>query len=318
MSEKVTRAVGKAKLSAKKHSPEILLAAGLITGAATIFFACKGTLKAKKIIDDHKEAMDNIHEAIEVADPGEYTEQDAKKDTVTVYAKTAGAFLKEYWPAIACGAISVTCILTSHGIMKKRNIALATSLLGVRTAFDEYRHRVANELGDKMDEHFLYATETKEIEHEVTDEKGKTKTVKEKVEVSTKPTVYSRFFDECNPNWTRDGGANYLFTRSQMLYLQHKLRADGYLFLNDVYKVLDMPITVAGQSAGWIYDYDNPDTTMIYFKGFGGVNALEERLSDEVRAFRNGYERSVLIDFGNIRDDILTDLPRVDSQVEQI
>ena len=102
-----------------------------------------------------------------------------------------------------------------------------------------------------------------------------------------------------------------------MLYLQQKLIANGYLFLNDVYKELGLPISIAGQSAGWLYDYDNKDKTIIYFDGFD-INGNEFNLSEYVRAFKNGYERNCLLNFMNIRDDILTDLPRIDSTVAAV
>ena len=50
MSNKLTRTIGKVKLATIKHSPEILLVAGIASGVATIVFACKGTLKAGDVI----------------------------------------------------------------------------------------------------------------------------------------------------------------------------------------------------------------------------------------------------------------------------
>lgn len=311
----LTRAAGKTKLTLTKYSPEILLAAGIISGAAALVTAIKSTLKAEEVLDEHEKKMDEICGALFLAgqeneDPIDYTEEDAKKDKVKAYMQTGWEFAKLYAPTIALAGVSLTCILTSHGIMRKRNVALAATLATVRTAFDEYRGRVVRDLGKDMDEHFLYET----VEKEAIVQDGK-KTKKEKYQVPTVSNAYSRFFDESNPNWEKDGSANYFFVRSQMLYLQNKLISKGYLFLNDVYKTLDIPITVAGQSAGWIYDYNNKENTMIRFAGFGED---EVNNSGAVRALMNGYERNVLLNFENIRDDILTDLPRIDSSIDVI
>lgn len=313
---KITLAAGKASLGLKKRSPEILLASGIIFSGAAIFMSVKSTLKAGEVIDKHKEKMDQIHEALELK-TDDYTLEDSKKDTVKAYVQTGWEFAKLYAPTIIFSALSLTLILSSHGIIKKRNAALAASLASVRTAFDEYRGRVVRDLGKEMDNHFLYDTVEKVAEVETVDENGKKKKIKEKYQVPTKSSVYSRFFDETNPNWEKDGSANYLFVRSQMIYLQKKLQANGYLFLNDVYKQLDLPITIAGQSAGWIYDFDNKDNSLIYFEGFD-IDGDETNLSGAVRALKNGYEWSVLLDFKNIKDNILEDVKRVDSSIDEI
>ena len=77
------------------------------------------------------------------------------------------------------------------------------------------------------------------------------------------------------------------------------LKAKGYLFLNDVYDMLGIPRTKAGQIVGWIYDEKNPIGDN--FVDFGIYDGNKET----VRNFVNGYERTILLDFnvdGNILD----------------
>lgn len=316
---KITRTIGQAKLTCIKHSPEILLAAGIISGGVALVCAVRETLKAEEVLDRHAQKMDEIRGALDLVEtseePIDYTEEDAKKDKVKTYIQTGWAFAKLYAPTVIFAGLSLTCILTSHGIMRKRNLALAASLATVRKAYDDYRGRVVRDLGSEMDNHFLYDDVEKVIDKEVTDEKGKTKTVKEKYKTPTATNAYSRFFDESNPNWDKDGASNYRFVRAQMIYLQGKLKSNKYLFLNDVYKTLGLPITVAGQSAGWIYDFDDAANTLIGFEGFG-VNEVDN--SPTIRAFMNGYERNCLLNFTNIRDNILTDIRRIDSSIDAI
>lgn len=312
-----TRFVGKTKLFTIKNAPELLLAGGFITGAAALYFVAKNTISAKEVIERHKSDIAEIHEAIEVADEGEFPPEAVRVNIARTYGKTAWELFKVYAPTIIFVTLSVSCFLASHGLLKRRNVILATTLAGVRGAFEEYRGRVRNDLGDEMEEHFMYGTEVRTIEHEEVTDEGKTKKVKEKVNIATNASLYSRFFDEANDDYTKEPGANYIHVRNVMFDMQRRLVRDGHLFLNDVYKALRLPITVAGQSAGWVYDYDNRDKTLIFFKGFD-INGNEENLSDSVRAFKNGYERNCLIDFANIRDDILTDLPRHDSKVAPV
>ena len=49
---------------------------------------------------------------------------------------------------------------------------------------------------------------------------------------------YAKFFDEYNPNWEKDSEYNLMFLRAQQNYANDLLVKRGYLFLNDVYKML--------------------------------------------------------------------------------
>lgn len=307
--------VGTTKLWGIKNAPEILLVGAIGAGAAGLYFACKGTVDAKDVIARHKERIAEIHEAEEIADPGEFTERDVKVNMVRAYGQTAWELFKVYAPAIIFEVLSLVLVLKSHGILRQRNLVLATTLAAVRASFDEYRGRVVKEMGTEADEHFLYDTVEQEREVKVVDEKtGKEKTKKEKVKMPTKPSVYSRFYDESCDDWVKNGSANYNFVRAKMITLQDKLVSQGYLFLNDVYKALGMKITIAGQSAGWIFDHSDAANTLLGFKGFDSFGD-GTHLSENVREFMNGEERNCLIDFVNLKDDILTDLPRVNGDV---
>lgn len=119
-------------------------------------------------------------------------------------------------------------------------------------------------------------------------------------EQEVRPCVsnYARFFDEMCPAWTNDSEANLTFLRLQEQYATDKLKARGYLFLNDVYNMLGMPRTKAGQVVGWMYDEENPL----------GDNCVDFGIYDEHNSeFVNGYKTNVLLDFnvdGNIIDQI--------------
>lgn len=115
-----------------------------------------------------------------------------------------------------------------------------------------------------------------------------------KSEVSV--SQYARFFDENSPNWSKDVEYNLMFLKQQQDYANSRLKAEGFLYLNDVYDMLGIPRTKAGQLVGWIYNTDNP--TGDNYVDFG----LHTDMSSE---FVNGYKKTVLLDFnvdGNIWD----------------
>ena len=295
-----TRAINKVGFQIKKHSPEILVVAGVVGTVTSAVMACKATTKAGDILEEHHEQMESINEVVAM-DRDDYTEEDHKKDTLIVYTQTAVKFVKLYGPSIILGTLSLACIIESHNILRKRNVALAAAYATVDKGFKEYRNRVVERFGKEIDHELKYNIKAKEFETVTVDEKGKEKVEKEIVNVAD-PNLYSdyaRFFDESCAGWSKDAEANFTFLKCQQNYANNKLKAQGYLFLNDVYKMLGIPATKAGQVVGWIYDEKNPIGDN--FVDFGILNVDVER----VRAFVNGYERNILLDFnvdGNILD----------------
>ena len=91
-----TRTFNRAGLKLKKHSPEIMVTAGVIGVVASAVMACKATTKASSIVDEMKEEMDKIHKAADMVDEEIYSEEDLKKDTSIVYIQTGVKFAKLY------------------------------------------------------------------------------------------------------------------------------------------------------------------------------------------------------------------------------
>lgn len=62
----------------------------------------------------------------------------------------------------------------------------------------------------------------------------------------------NRQFDESNPNWRSNRQFNKMFIDAQEQYMNHRLKRDGFVFLNDVYDALGFPRTALGQILGWV------------------------------------------------------------------
>lgn len=305
----LNRSFNRAGLKLKKYSPEILVAAGIVGTVAGAVMACKATTKVSEIVEDTKEQLDTIHKVTEAGEMKTnegvipYTEEDAKKDTTIVYAQTAVKFVKLYGPAVAVGALSIASILAGHNILRKRSIAIAAAYTAVETSFKEYRNRVIERFGAELDRELKYNIKSKEIEETVIDENGKEKTVKKTIEVVdsdqlSKYSPYAKFFDETSLGWERDADYNLMFLRRQQDYANEKLKSRGHLFLNEVYDMLGIARTKAGNVVGWIYDEKNPIGDN--YVDFG----IYDLYDDKKRRFVNGYEKSILLDF-NVDGDIL-------------
>lgn len=293
---KVTRAVGKAGLKLKKHSPELLIAAGVVSGVATVVLACKATLKVNNVVDEAKDNIDKIHEATErgYTDAGEdYTAEDSKKDLAIVYLQTGIKFAKLYGPAIATGVLSVASICKSHNILSNRNAALAAAYTAVDTGFKEYRSRVVDRFGKDLDRELKYNIKAKEVEEVIVKEDGTTETTTKTIDVADPTSIseFARFFDDGCLGWDKDAEYNLATLRTVQSFANDKLKTQSFLFLNEVYEMLGIPKTRAGNEVGWIYDEEHPNGDN--YVDFGIYNTHRP----ENRNFVNGYERTILLDF---------------------
>lgn len=302
MKEKMMRLYNNSKNGIQKHSPEILAGVGVIGTVTSAVMACKATLKLNDILDDCKETRNKIKEV--AGNPkyeNEYTPEDVKKDITINYTQTAVKIAKLYAPAVILGSASLGCLLASNDILRKRNAALSAAYMTVDKSFKEYRGRVAERFGEEVEKEIRYNIKAQEIETVVANEDGSETVVMEEAKVMD-PNLYSdyaKFFDEANPNWQNDPEYNLMFLKSQQQYANDLLKARGRLFLNEVYDMLGIDRTKAGQVVGWTYNPNNP--TGDNFVDFGIYDMSKER----VRAFVNGYETNILLDFnvdGNVWD----------------
>lgn len=299
LGNKLSRSFHKLGFQIKKHSPEILVVAGVTGVVASTVMACKATLKVNEVLDESKQNIDKIHEATEkgVTVAGEeYTADDAKKDLTITYVQTGVQLVKLYAPAVIIGGLALTSIISSHHIMRKRNVALAAAYATVDKSFKDYRGRVIDRFGKDLDMELRHNIKAKEVEEKIVDENGEEKTIKKTVKsMSDEPSEFAVFFDEYCLGWTKSPEANKLFLKMQQAQANERLQRQGYLMLNDVYEMLGIPKTKAGHVVGWIYDPKYGDC----YVDFGIYDINDERK----RAFVNGRERSILLDFnvdGNV------------------
>ena len=291
----VNGVASKTVMKLKKHSPEILVVAGIAGTVVSAVLACKATTKVAEILDETKGTLDTIHEGMETGaiNGQEYTTEDGKKDTVVVYAQTGMKLAKLYVPAIILGTLSITSILASNNILRKRNVALGAAYAAIDKSFKEYRGRVIERFGEQVDTELKYGIKAKKFEEiEVDPETGKEKKVKKTVMVAD-PNLqsdYAVYFDSKSRNYETNPDYNRMFLKAQQAFANDKLQTRGHLFLNEVLDDLDLPRTPAGQIVGWTKD--GPD-------GYVNFRIVEvERETEDGR-----HEPALLLDFnveGNI------------------
>jgi hypothetical protein len=296
-------AIGKAIASplAQKNSPEVLLVAGAVSMVGSTVLACRATLKMDEVLEKAKHDISKAHQAFEVAkdmEDTEYTEQDRQRDIAIIYYRATVSTLRLYAPSILAGAFGLALIATSNRIHVQRAAALSAAYTALDRGFKEYRARVVEKYGEDEDQRLRYGTEKVEI---VNPETGRKKTV-ERVGPNGE-SIYAKFFDEACRPFSKDPELNMFFIQSQQNWANDTLRSRGHVFLNEVYDMLDIPRTKAGQVVGWIWSPNDPTHTGDNFIDFGVFRGDTQ----VVRDFVNGREGAILLDFnvdGPIYDKI--------------
>jgi hypothetical protein len=288
----VTSKVGRQILQAQKHSPKLLFGAGVVGVIGTAVLASKATLGLEEVLADGyaKEKL-----ATELEHP-KYTENDRKRDLATIKVQTGIKVAKLYAPTIVVGVASVAALTGSHVILTRRNAAVMAAYSALDKGFNDYRDRVRDELGDDKDQEFRYGTES--IVETVQGKDGKPETVHHKTVSKDQPSIYAKFFDDGSSSWSPDPEYNRTFLSCQQEWATNKLRAQGHLFLNEVYDMLGIPRSKAGAIVGWVISKEGDN-----FVDFGIFNPDNPR----GRMFVNGDEKSILLDFnvdGVIYDQI--------------
>ena len=250
----IKTAFNKAGFVLQKNSPEILVVTGVVGATVAAIMACRETLKVADVMDSAKKNMDYVHELKDEEAP-EY-----KKELLKTCTTISLDFAKLYGPSVALGAASIGCIFASHGIMTKRNMALASAYTAVDSAFKTYRKNVVDRFGADVDRDMAYGVSHEQITEDEVDENGKKKKVKKNIDIKTGielATPYAVVFDNRSRNYERSEDLRRFFLKQVEGYTNQKLISQGHVFLNEVYDQLDLPRTEAGQIVGWYYDPKN-------------------------------------------------------------
>lgn len=305
MSNSIIRVAGdfilKHTTKLRKHAPEILTGIAAVGTVAGTVMACKATTQLEPIIDDARCQLDDVRYVAEKQKLPENANDeylmsiDTRKDTAKVYITTGIKVAKLYAPSAGVIALSLASMFASTGISRKRNISLAAAYAAISKGFEDYRGRVIERFGQDVDQELKYNIENREVEEKVEDpETGRKKKIRKNVRVinGAKYSDYARIFDEYNPEWKDNAERNLYFLNAQQRYANDRLKARGYLSLNDVYEMLGFEPSDAGVHVGWVYRPEGNDEGDNYID-FGIFDVNKEPVKD----FLDGYEAAIVLDF---------------------
>lgn len=299
---------------AEEHSPEICLGLGIVSMVGATVFACKGTIKAKKVIEDAKNDMEVIEEAekegitydASTNEELSYSHEDAIKDRAIVTTRTAIELVKCYGPAGILTVGGITLLLKGHNILRKRNIALVAAYKSISEAYKNYQERIKAYLGETAAKNLKYGVKEDEVEVD-TGKKNKDGTPKLKKEKKTiyeanpsEFSPYARFFEEGCKGWDPDPSYALTYLIKLQRWMNDRLKLERVVTLNDVYDELGIPRTKEGQVVGW---------SLLNGKGDGYIDfGIYNQAFQPNREFVDGYESSILLDF-NVDGPVWDDYP---------
>lgn len=290
----------KAQLTVRKHSPEILMVAGVIGTVAGAVMACKETLELGDVLDECKQEKNELEEQYAMCE--EYSEDALKKDQVKLTIKHAAKIVKLYAPSVIMEVTSIGVIFASNDIMRKRNASMAAAYATLNSMYKRYRQNVIESYGEEVDKDMRFGVKHEKVT-EIDEDGNKVKIDARIVDLDNTALAisdYSRFFQSgCKGFDASSGRYNLLYLKGIQAMFNNKLIADGYVMLNDVYRELGFDTIPEGWSIGWVYDESNPIGDN--YIDFG----LYEARNKNQRAV-NDWEPVILMDFnvdGNLYED---------------
>jgi Family of unknown function (DUF6353) len=274
----LTQRVGRQILTMQKNSPRVMFVAGIVGVVGSAVLACRATTKLPDVLDEFKKDVDSVTTREDLIPDHHYTRANRNVELIAVYVKGTFKIVRLYAPSLILGGVSIGALTGSHVTLTKRNTSLTAAYSALQMSYEAYRERVREELGEEKE---------RDIHHGLVVEKAKIDGKIQEIRKldPNKFSIYSKVFDEYNPNWQKNPELNRIFIQCQQNYANDLLHARGHVFLNEVYYQLGFDHTQAGAVVGWVLNQGGDN--FIDFNMFEVTNA----------AFINGWERSIILDF---------------------
>jgi Family of unknown function (DUF6353) len=282
--KKMLGTVARQVLLARKNSPHIFFGIGVAGSIVSTVLACRSTMRLSDTLDEIQKEVDQLKPDAEILVEQETTgeliiaENPHKNvDTIYVYARASLKLVRLYAPAAVVGTLSIASLANSHVILVRRNAALMAAYATLQKAYDAYRARVREEVGEEKELDLYRGTEVV---------KNDDNTINGKTVDPEKWSPYARFFDEGSKHWQKDPEYNRMHLTVVLQHFNNRLNAYGHVFLNEVYDALGLDRSKAGSVVGWLRFPEDGDG----YIDFGITDVYKT-------AAERPWERSYLLDF---------------------
>lgn len=317
--------MAKAAMALKGAAPELCVAGSILFGIGCVVTSCIATVKTQPEVLRAKEQEEAIRrvpvEETEGEDanpnvqlaPIESLSKNDQKQIRNIRKRVVVTCIKNYAIPAALGVVSIALNIGGNRILRRNLAATTMALAGLTKSFDEYRARVIADLGKEKDQEYMHGLKKQkniEIDPETGEVIGESE---DYISAENSVSQYARWFDEGdwddvnkrwihqNLCWKEDPWMNQRTLRSVEREMNQKLTIDGFLFLNDVYRKLGLPLSIDGQIVGWTYT-GNGDHGVSF-----GVFDDDPRQLPCNKRFMEGKTNRALLDF-NVDGPIINEL----------
>ena len=259
--QSITRAMGKLWLRTKKSSPEICVVSGIVCGGAALVMVGVRTWKKKddlqKDISLVKDRMDTIKGAKE--NNNQELAKSERKELVKQGGTLAKDLVKTYWIPALLGVGSAGLIWGGRTMLRRELSAVTSAYALLMESYKQYRQRVIDDVGIEKDQEYMHGIKMVDAVDEKTGEVTRRAIVDKSKSISPYSVWWCEGeFDDETGEWLWRNGMwrdNPLMNESTLKCVQNAandlLRANGFIFLNQVREMLGLPPTREGQIVGW-------------------------------------------------------------------
>lgn len=304
----VVRGLNKFGLVLAKHGPKIMIWSGCGGMLLSIYEFCRAAKKSVPITQEHQEKMVKIQEEIDrqivIYGKDSYDKKACGKMIFDEKRDYAWKMSKLYFRPTIEASVSMCLILGGEGIISRRLGRISAYAGALEESFGRYRENVRLDAGEDKDREYLTGIQRKQVEAVITDDDGNEKKVDADVYVrkndDTNPSIYAFFFDEYSTKWVNNAFANLLFLRSEQSWANDILWTRGYIFLDEIIDALGIQVSREKREmmriVGWYLSEEDRKERRLEKRKKVDFNIYNLTQATK-RAFIDGYEPSVLLDF---------------------
>ncbi len=248
------------KTKIRHCKPEIGLILGIFGVAAGTVLACT---KTKKAVDAYQTSKQEIQKLDETMEQGT---KDAAVAYTKAYARFVYRMIRIYGLPILLWGGGMTSIIGSHCDLRHQNGQLLLDSVALKKMLDEYRARVAEEIGEEEERKLYFGAKEDEVDViEENPESGTKKIVRKKVNTirGNGGSKFARNFSaQTSFGFDVRSYADF-FLEARIKNLNNRLKMSPFITMNDVYDELEMKPEFGrcedGLDWGWVWNPNDPD-----------------------------------------------------------